>query len=408
MKVAIVDGDLSYPATSGKRLRTLNLMLRLAERHQLYYVARCDPQHDDAQSAREFLVQRGIDVQFVDDPIPAKTGTTFYLRLAANLASPLPYSVASHQSRGIHQAVNRLADRTSIDLWQCEWTGYLSALRDQPRARRLVMAHNVDSLIRQRYSEHERSAMRRWYIRRQWRKFLSFERTAFQQAARTVAVSEADATLLRREFGVSRVDVVDNGIDFEWFSAASGRRHGNRLLFLGALDWRPNLDAVRRLLDVILPRVRSQISDVELRIVGRRPPAWLVRRVAETPGVTLHADVPDVRPYLAECTLMVVPLRIGGGSRLKILESLAAGLPVVSTTVGAEGLRLVAGEHYLCADTDQMLVEMIVKSLRQLELATSMADAGRRLVRELYDWSMLADRLENVWESMTSSKVVCN
>jgi glycosyltransferase involved in cell wall biosynthesis len=357
--------------------------------------------------AREFLQDHGIDACLVDDPLPAKTGAGFYARLAANLASPLPYSVASHQSQKMRDAVNRLAAREEIDVWQCEWSGYLATLRDQPLAKRLLVAHNVDSLIWRRYYEVERGGLRRWYVGKQWRKFAAFERDVFHQAGRVVAVSDNDARLLQRQFGVDQVDVVDNGIDFAWCAAARGERKPHQYLFLGALDWRPNQDAVRWLLEEIVPRVRRSIPDARLLIVGRCPPAWLVRRVGQSVGVDLRADVPDVRPYLAESAALLVPLRIGGGSRLKILEALAVGLPVVSTAIGAEGLRLVADEHYWQADTVEELAAATIKCLCQPARANALAQAGRQVVQRQYDWATLADRLHDIWASVASPTVPC-
>src|SRR5262249_37430137 len=151
------------------------------------------------------------------------------------------------------------------------------------------------------------------------------------------------------QFGVDSVDVVDNGIDRRYFEATPVRRDPKCVLFLGALDWRPNLDAVRLLLDDIFPAVRAAEPEVRLALVGRHPPGWLLERVAREAGVELHADVPDVRPFLGGAGVLAVPLRVGDGSRLKILEALATGLPVVSTRVGAEGLLLRPGEHYTAA-----------------------------------------------------------
>ena len=263
--------------------------------------------------------------------------------------------------------------------------------------RKVLIAHNVDSLIWQRYHEVERSAARRWYIRQQWKKFQRFERRAFRESTRVVAVSAADAALLREQFGVTAVDVVDNGVDPDYFHEVRGARNPYQVLFLGALDWRPNQDAVRFLLDEILPLTRAREPRVEVLIVGRNPPAWLIDRVSRCPRVHLQADVPDVRPYLAASSAMLVPLRIGGGSRLKILEALASGLPVISTRVGAEGLCLEPGRHWLEANTAEELAETAVDCLARPEWAQQIADQGRQVVREHYDWGRLADRLEQVW-----------
>ena len=132
MNVVIVDGDLSYPATSGKRLRTLNLMLRLAGRHRIVYLARADAREPATKAAAEFLQDRGIRTTLVHDPLTRKSGPAFHLRLLANLFSPLPYSVAIHQSRRMRAAAEQHAAGENVDLWQCEWSGYLSTLRSQP------------------------------------------------------------------------------------------------------------------------------------------------------------------------------------------------------------------------------------------------------------------------------------
>src|SRR5262249_53892696 len=180
--------------------------------------------------------------------------------------------------------------------WQFEWTPYIAALANRPDVRKLVIAHNVDSLIWQRYFETERHWLKRWYVRQQWRKFESFERRVFAEATRVVAVSEEDAALVCVRFHCNRVDVVENGIDPAYYAQVSARRDPRRLLFLGSLEWRPNLDAIGTLLDQVFPALRAQEPGATLRIVGRNPPPSLVQRVGALPGVELHANVPDVRP----------------------------------------------------------------------------------------------------------------
>jgi glycosyltransferase involved in cell wall biosynthesis len=398
LNVVIVNSELPYPPTSGNRIRTLNLTERLARRHRITFLARRSAGGDrEADAAAKALQARGIAVQLVDRPVPKKSGPAFYGRLAANLVSPLPYSIASHVSSAVRAAVNAQAARQPVDLWQAEWHGALEALRDQPDARKLLVAHNVESLIWQRYFETETNPLKRWYIREQWRKFERYERWAFRQFGRVIAVSPEDARLMREQFGGRRVAVVDNGIDRATFEAVQRQGDPRQILFLGSFDWRPNLDAVGVLLDRIFPAVQAAEPSARLRLVGRRPPEALVRRVAETEGVELHADVPDVRPYLAQSGVMVVPLRIGGGSRLKILESLASGLPVVSTGVGAEGLEIEPGRHYIRADEPEAMAKALVACVRDLAPAQAMADAARSWILQRYDWDTLADRMEQVW-----------
>jgi glycosyltransferase involved in cell wall biosynthesis len=400
MNVVVVDGDLAYPPTSGKRLRTLNLLLPLAKRHRIIYIAR---NNDDAKAGREaatYLRDHGIEPHVIDESVARKSGPLFYARLAANLVSPLPYSVASHDRPVMRQYVRDFAAKNPVDLWQFEWSPYVQTLGDLPGARRIIIAHNVDSLIWQRYYETTANPLQRWYVKQQWRKFDRYEKSVFPTMDRMVACSEDDARLMRSEYSVTRVDVVDNGIDRAFYEGVQGQHDPKRILFLGSLDWRPNLDAINLLLDRIFPEVLAREPEAKLLIVGRSPSPALVQRIRTTPGVDLHANVTDVRPYLAECGLMTVPLRIGGGSRLKILESLAAGLPVVSTRVGAEGLELEAGRDLVLVETAKEMANALVENMRDPTAIRKMTEQGRHWVLERYDWNVLAGKLEQVWESV--------
>ncbi len=398
MNVVIVDGDVSYPPTSGKRLRTLHLMLRLAERHHVTYIGRIQERGAEVEQARAFLRDHQIEPILVDDPLPRKKGLRFYSRLAANLASAWPYSVTSHQSVAMRQAIHEYAAKNKVELWQAEWSAYLPALEAVPGPK-LLIAHNVDTLIWQRYYENARGFARRLFLKQQWHKFERFERWAFKQANGVIAVSAEDAALVRERFGQPAVDVVDNGIDRAYFESVTGRRDPRRILFLGALDWRPNQDAANLLLEQIFPQVLLQEPQAKLVLVGRNPGQGLVERVARMKQVELHANVPDVRPFLADAGVMTVPLRIGGGSRLKILEALACGLPVISSKVGAEGLCLRPGQHYTQAEEDAMAA-VLVQAIRAPEKFLSQAREARKLVLEIYDWDVLAKKLEKVWERL--------
>jgi polysaccharide biosynthesis protein PslH len=397
MHIAILDEELPFPLTSGKRLRTLNLLQRLAGRHRLTYMCHRNADADEAHAAEKHFAGLGIHTVVVDRPVPPKAGLRFYARLAGNLSSPLPYSVASHASSALAQAARVFALRHRVHLWHCEWTPYAQTIKTLLPVPWLVMAHNVESLIWQRYAETETNPAKRWYIRQQWKKFEAFERWAYTTATRTVAVSPADAQLMRERFGAERVEVVDNGVDTTYFRPTDGSRDPHTILFLGSLDWRPNQDGVRQMLDLIFPQVLAQDPTAKLVVVGRNPPDWLRDRIKTCPNVELHGSVPDVRPFIARAGVLAVPLRIGGGSRLKILEALASGLPVVSTRVGAEGLELTPGRHLDVVEDCEGMAAALVAAIRDPERMRKMAHEGRRNALVHYDWDSLANRLEQVW-----------
>lgn len=406
LSVAVVDEELPYPLDSGKRIRTWSLLTRLANRHRITYFCHESRAPDEEATARQKLIEAGIESVVVRRRPPPDShkplNPRFLTRVALNLASRLPYSVQSHTSLPLRAAVARHARDGRPDLWHCEWTPCAETLRGLPDLRYVAMAHNVESLIWQRYHQTERHPFRRWYIARQWARFRDFERWVFSDAQRIVAVSDHDAALARNEFGASRVSVVENGVDLEQYPPRPAEEKGEGILFLGSLDWRPNLDGVALLMNEVFPRVRAQRSDASLTIVGRRPPDWLVRQAGQAAGVRLCADVPDVRPYLAGSAVMVVPLRIGGGTRLKILEAAASAVPVVSTAVGAEGLCIEPERHFLQGETAEELASRLVQCLAHPESAAEMARRARAEVVERYDWNRLADKLEEVWLACAS------
>ncbi len=413
MRVAVLDEELPFPLTSGKRIRTFNLLARLADRHRVTVLCHKNPDRDEAAAADAAFRGIGVETVVVERTVPSKSGPGFYARLAGNLLSPLPYSVATHASPALAAAVRDLAAARRVDVWHCEWTPYAQVLRDAlgddglAAARWVVMAHNVESLIWRRYTEAEQNPVKRWYVRRQWHKFERFERWATAAATTAVAVSPDDARLMRERFGVETPAVVENGVDTAYFRPQRDvDRDPARVLFLGSLDWRPNLDAVNLLLNDIFPRVRAQVPHATLALVGRHPPEWLRTRAAATPGVELSADVPDVRPFLATCGMLAVPLRIGGGSRLKILEALATATPVVSTRVGAEGLELAPGRDLVVTDGPEGMADAIVAGIHRPDELQETAERGREEVLAKYDWGPLADRLDGVWRAAVGHEPV--
>jgi len=399
MRVAIVDEYLPYPANCGKRLRTLNLVLRLAPRHRVTYVSYRNADPAEAREAESHLRDRGINVVWVDRSVPRDSGPLFYARLAANLVSPLPYSVQRHSSPEMRAVVRRLDESGAVDLWHVECTPYAENVRSSVRSPWVVMAHNIESQIWQRYYEVATNPAKAWYIRTQWKKFERFERMVFREANHVITVSDHDAARASDSFGARRVTVVSNGVDLDYFHRTVCERDPHELLFLGSLFWRPNLDAVRLLLDRIFPAVLSQQPGARLTIVGLAPPQWLRDRVRGLPNVTLHGSVPDVRPFLWRCGLMVVPLRIGGGSRLKILEALACGCPVVSTRVGAEGLELRPGVDLIEVDAPERISEAVIRGIREYGSLERMTVKGNAAVQERYGWDQLSARLDAIWRS---------
>ncbi|HET9784491.1 MAG TPA: glycosyltransferase family 4 protein, partial [Terriglobales bacterium] len=235
------------------------------------------------------------------------------------------------------------------------------------------------------------------YFRLQAARMRRFERRAFERARVVTTVSAEDrATALG--WGARRSSLVANGVDLDYFQPRPEvAPEPDTMLFVGALDWFPNQDGVVYFAQTILPLLRAQWPAARLRVVGRRPSRDLARRLAGVAGVELIGEVADVRPHMAAASLLVVPLRVGGGSRIKIIESLAMDKAVVATTVGAEGLQAVSGAHLLLADTPESFARASVHLLQAPAQAQRLGRDGGRWAREHYNWDDCARALEAAW-----------
>ncbi|MGH9482596.1 MAG: glycosyltransferase family 4 protein, partial [Terriglobales bacterium] len=260
----------------------------------------------------------------------------------------------------------------------------------------LIASHNIEADIWRRRAAVARGATARMFFRMQAAKMVRFERRAFRRAAAVTAVSVGDCAAALR-MGARRTAMVANGVDLEQFQPAPGKEVAGRLLFLGALDWFANQDAVLHFVQATLPLIRARRPGAHLQVVGRRPAEALRRRLSGQPGVELAGEVEDVRPYLAAAAVVVVPLRIGGGSRIKIIEALAMEKAVVATTVGAEGLEVRPGTHLLLADEPQQFARLTAQLLATPAQAAQLGRTGGRWVREHHNWDDAARALERAW-----------
>jgi glycosyltransferase involved in cell wall biosynthesis len=220
-----------------------------------------------------------------------------------------------------------------------------------------------------------------------------------------VVVSEEDLRVHRECYGVTRVSAVPTGVDLDYFRPNPGGDYTPReLVFTGSMDWFPNEDAIVHFAHEVLPRIHKAVPDVTLTIVGRNPPPR-VRALAERdPSVRVTGGVPDVRPYLERAALFVVPLRIGGGTRLKIYEAMAMGRPVVSTSIGAEGLPLRDGLDLRLADGDEPFAAAVIELLEQPLKAQMIAMRGAQRVRSEFGWEHAAEAFARVCDEVAGER----
>jgi glycosyltransferase involved in cell wall biosynthesis len=358
------------------------MLSELARRHQVSLVTTHGPSDDPAPLAQAL---RHCD-RVVSVPFQApKVGTPAFARaMGRSWLSPLPVDLWKWRSRDVLQTVRDVAAGARPDVIVAD---FLLGVHNVPSDLGPVVhfSHNVEYQIWRRLHDVEPQAWKKMLLAMEWRKMRYAERAACRSAALTVAVSADDRDRLAAEAPGATVVDVPTGVDVEYFKPAAIPEVTGRLVFSGAMDWYPNEDGILHFMSTSLALVRRARPDVTLTVIGRNPSDRL-RSAAAQHQVAVTGTVDDVRPHIAEGELYIVPLRVGGGTRLKIFEALAMGKPVLSTTVGAEGLAVENGRHLVLADGEEAFADAILRLLADADRRRALAAEGRRLVEEHYSW----------------------
>ena len=396
-----------WPATTGGRVRSLNTIAELARHHRVSVITTHAP-GDDPDGLRQRLAscERVVSVPY---NVPKRGSAAFAAAVAGSWFTHYPVDLWKWRVRALRREARTLLAQGDIDLCVAD---FLFAAVNVPMARRrdsrrvpvLLFEHNVEYLIWQRLANLERSGWKRALFEMEWRKVRACETEAVRRAALTVAVSDDDRQRLAELSPESRIVSIPTGVDTAYFAPRDGGDRPARLVFSGSMDWHPNEDAVCYFVESILPRIRAEFPNVSFTVIGRNPSAR-VRELASQPGVAVTGTLDDVRPSIAEGSVYVVPLRAGSGTRIKIFEALAMGKAVVSTTVGAEGLALESGRHFLAADTPHDFAHAVIRLLRDPARRHALGCAGRGLVEANYSWATVARQFEARCEEVIAEHV---
>jgi glycosyltransferase involved in cell wall biosynthesis len=269
---------------------------------------------------------------------------------------------------------------------------------DLPHA--IFFQHNVETVIWRRHVEHAPDPLRRAYFKLQADRMYRYERRVSQASGHIVAVSKTDAAEMCRLFDVTRVTDIPTGVDLEYFlPTAHCQPVQSDLVFVGSMDWLPNVDGVLYFVREILPLIRRHRPGVILTIVGRTPPPEVTRLAAEDSSIQVTGTVSDIRPYLWNSAVAIVPLRIGGGTRLKIYEAMAARIPVVSTSIGAEGLSVNPPDDIRVADSPASFATQCLELLANPELRACVSQTAWEMVNSQFSWEHVARCFERVMET---------
>jgi len=380
------------PADTGGKIRTLNVLRYLAQWHEVTYLCNVQPEDRDYPSGMRDLGVRLETIPWRETP---RGCFRFYGGLALNLFSRFPFNVNKDYDPRLRRRAIELLERESYDLVICDFVQMARNAVGLPAPAKILFEHNVEARIFQRHAETGSGWLRRFYMRHQWHKMRRFEAGAGREFDAVIAVSRQDRLAFERQYGWRHVHVIDTAVDLDYFRPNGTPEKQDRVVFVGSMDWLPNEGGVCHFTNAIWPEIRRRRPQASFQIVGRNPsPA--VERLAQAPGVEVVGTVPDVRPYLAEAAVVVVPLVVGGGTRIKIFEAMAMERAVVSTSLGAEGLELVPGEHIVIADEPADFAGAVCDLLGNADRRDRLAANGRRLVTGNYSAERIARQFDEI------------
>ncbi len=391
-----------FPPRQGTTLRTWGLLSRLADRFHVTVMTFAVPPLD-----LEGL--RRVCDPVLPAPMPRHTPTRRLRALAAGQADLARRCWSARLARALRERL-RAEPFDVVHLDSLEMTVYLDDVRaGRGRGGVVYGAHNVEHVLQARAAAAAECgrwpALRRWYARIQTVRLRRLEALVCQRVDRVVCVSEFDAACLTTLVPSLAPIVVPNGVsvsDYDAVNGAPGPEASPRIVFTGTMDYRPNVDAVLWFAEEILPRIRAERPDAEFLAVGQRP-GPRIRRLHGRDGITVTGAVDDVRPFLAAASVVVAPIRIASGTRVKLLEAMAAARPTVATPLAAEGLAVQAGRDLVLADSAADFAAAVVGVLGDPGRASGLGAAGRALVDAHYDWSRIAPALAAVYDAVRTT-----
>ena len=399
MRILCLVNVVPYPLYGGVQLRVFHLLRRIARRHEVTIGCHAWDDETDFDNAAA-LTRKGL--RTVPGLITDWSWKRHTLPAAGHLLHGYPPELAQYQSPVLHDLVR--SER--FDILQIEetlLTPYAKSLPPGAKTKTVLTFHNIHFVQGRRIAEIESGGARRLWARTNARLMRRYEPAIARRFHRSITASEPDRQLLLSGAPGLRVDMIPNGVDTSEMALLQKIPNESKpaILFLGTLSYRPCIDAAVQLVRAILPLLRRRIPGIQVWIVGREATPEVLALAGD--GVFVESSVPDVRPYYERASVAVVPLRAGGGSRLKILEAMSLGRPVVSTTVGAEGIDVADGENILLADDDARFADAVVRAISDDALRHTLVRNARRLVEVQYDWEAIAAAQLGIYDELLAT-----
>lgn len=400
MKILWVKAGGLVPPDTGGKIRSYNILRELARHHSVTFFSFHSAHENDAHAGLNQVFERVVCAPL---SLPAPKSFAEAVDYGARLLSLKPYGITKFCRPEVRRRLRELLKQETYDVILCDFITPAGVIPWHDPTPKVLFTHNVEAVIWRRHYEVASNPIWKAISWWEWRKMEATERRYLHLADRVLTVSETDYHAFAPFLNPRQLTVIPTGVDVDYFHPMPVDEVPESLVFTGSMDWLPNEDAVSYFIEAIFPLIKQQYPRVSLEVVGRRPSQKLQALAATEPSVRLTGWVEDIRPFVARGSVCIVPLRIGGGTRLKIFEAMAMGKAVVSTSVGAEGLPVRTGENILLADTPRDFAESVILLLRNSDRRQRLGMAARTLVQENFSWPKVAENFSRTLQEVIAS-----
>lgn len=399
MKILFLTPYLPYPLNNGGLIRVHHLLINIARRHDVTLIC-MEPDNPEQSKGIDIIQSHGVTVELV--PV-ASAQKKKYKRIfqLLSLFSAKPYQYRQYISDAMQKTIDSHLGENTFNLLLVEFSqmGYFNFPTDIPK---YVDQHNVEYEIMQRTYETERNPLRKLLAKSEWKKYQNQEIENCEKFEGCLTTSARDAKILNKRSPRLSCHVIPNGVDSDFFQQREHKPKPNRILFTGTISYYPNTEGVLWFHQTIWPLIKKYRPDAEFCIAGKSPPSEVLRLANQDSNIIVTGAVDDMRDYYESAAVVVVPLRVGGGTRLKILEGMAMQKAIVSTSVGAEGINHTDGNDILLKDTPEDFAKAVISVMDDEKLRARLEQGGRSLVESQYDWRAVTDKLCNIFEAKST------
>lgn len=398
MNILFLSPESPYPPDHGHHLRSYNLLKLLSNNNKIFFLGfvKNKRELEYKHELKKFCAT--VDLLLI--PV-GKWRWRLFLSLFLNLFSPLPFTVQKYVRTEASQRIRQILKENRIDLVHVDLLHMGTYYKDIRQIPKILDNHNVESLRMLRWAKIEKNAFMKLYLYLQYFKLYHFEKNICSKFDKCTVVSDFDKEELMKMSPKASFVTIPNGVDIEYFKPQNGESEAHSLVWTGGLRDVNNRNAVHYFLHEILPLIQTKIPDVKVSIVGGAPTPELLKQAQENPNIKAVGYVEDVRPYMQRAMVFIAPLKSGSGTKLKVLNALSLGNAVVTTSIGAEGIKVINNENIIIADDPQEFADKTVYLLENPEIARKMGEKARRVVEKYYDWEIIGHKIRKEYHEVS-------